>query len=176
MRPVVEPLFSAEVIRERIDALAATIASRLEPDAVVVTLLTGAFIFAADLARALANHGATPTLDFMILSSYGHRTESSGEITVRLECAADLNDRQVLLVDDILDSGTTLDHASCLIRARGARELMTCVLLDKPARRALPIEADFVGFQVPNLFVVGYGIDFNQMFRELPFVGAIRTP
>ncbi|MBF0340988.1 MAG: hypoxanthine phosphoribosyltransferase [Magnetococcales bacterium] len=175
MTPPVVPLLPAEMIRERINALAREIAPRLQADVVVVTLMTGAFVFGADLVRALCEQGCAMTLDFMVLSSYGAGTESSGLVTTRLDVSENLTGRQVLLIDDILDSGATLLKASRHLQAKGARELLTCVLLDKPARRRVPFQADFVGFEIPNLFVVGFGIDFNQMYRELPFVGHLRA-
>ncbi|MBF0628114.1 MAG: hypoxanthine phosphoribosyltransferase [Magnetococcales bacterium] len=176
MRPAVEPLLTDEKIQGRIAELAQEIAPQLQPDAIVVTLMTGAFIFGADLARALSRLGCTPILDFMVLSSYGAGTETSGTVTTHLDVRENLTGRQVLLVDDILDSGTTLRMARNHLRAKGAASVLTCVLLDKPARRRVDIQADFVGFEIPNLFVVGYGIDYAQNFRELPFVGHVRHP
>lgn len=155
--------------------MAAQIAPYLQPDVVMISLLKGALIFAADLARALSLHNISLCLDFMVLSSYGSKTISSGTVTTRLDCSENLHGRQVLLVDDILDTGTTLAFAKQHIQDKGAAEILTCVLLDKPARRQVAVHADFVGFQVPNLFVVGYGIDYNHMFRELPFIGTLRS-
>ncbi|MBF0428549.1 MAG: hypoxanthine phosphoribosyltransferase [Magnetococcales bacterium] len=175
MRPEIETLFSEETIQERINALAAEIAPRLQADCIVVSLMNGAFIFAADLVRALSRLQIPLCLDFMVLSSYGSKTQSSGQIITRLECTQDLSQRQVLLVDDILDTGSTLAFAKQLLLNKGAGELLTCVLLDKPSRRTTEVSVDFVGFQIPNLFVVGYGIDYNQMFRELPFLGHLRA-
>lgn len=176
MRPHVEPLLTEVMIRERIRILSEEIAPRLQPDVVMVTLLTGAMVFASDLARVLADLGCPLTLDFLVLSSYGSGTESSGQVTTRLDVRDSLQNKQVLLVDDILDTGLTLKTAVQHLSSKGAGEILTCVLLDKPARRRVAIQADFVGFEIPNLFVVGYGIDYNQMFRELPFVGHVRSP
>ncbi|MBF0181948.1 MAG: hypoxanthine phosphoribosyltransferase [Magnetococcales bacterium] len=176
MRPPIQPLLTAAEIQARVNALADAITPRLQPDVVMITLLTGAFVFAADLARALSARGVPVCLDFMILSSYGSGTTSSGSITTRLDCRQELTGRQVLLVDDILDTGTTLDFAKRLILAKGSSQLLTCVLLDKPSRRKVPVEAEFVGFRVPDLFVVGYGIDYNEMYRELPYVATLAAP
>ncbi|MBF0212622.1 MAG: hypoxanthine phosphoribosyltransferase [Magnetococcales bacterium] len=164
------------MIQKRIEVLASEIAPQLREDVILVTLMTGAFLFGADLVRALSALGVTPVLDFMVLSSYGGHSESSGLITTRLDVRENPKGRQVLLVDDILDSGLTLQMASRHLLDKGADQLLTCVLLDKPARRRVAIQADFIGFEIPNLFVVGYGIDYNQMFRELPYVGYVRTP
>ncbi|MBF0296076.1 MAG: hypoxanthine phosphoribosyltransferase [Magnetococcales bacterium] len=176
MRPPIRTLLTAADIEARVNALADEIAPRLQPDVVMITLLTGAFVFAADLARALSARGVPVCLDFMILSSYGSGTTSSGSITTRLDCRQDLTGRQVLLVDDILDTGTTLDFAKRTLLAKGATQLFTCVLLDKPTRRKVPVEVEFIGFQVPDLFVVGYGIDYNEMYRELPYVATLAAP
>ncbi|MBF0271031.1 MAG: hypoxanthine phosphoribosyltransferase [Magnetococcales bacterium] len=176
MRPLVEPILSDELIQGRIDALAQEMAPALRDDVVMVTLMTGAFLFGADLARALSRIGRPLTLDFMVLSSYGAGTETSGQINTRLDVRENLSGRQVLLVDDILDSGHTLQMAIAHLKGKGADSILTCVLLDKPARRRVPVQADFVGFEIPNVFVVGFGIDYNQMFRELPYVGHVRTP
>lgn len=175
MRPPIEILLSEEMIRARIAQLAEEIAPRLREDVLLVTLMNGAFVFGADLTRALARLGKSLTLDFMVLSSYGSGTVTSGRITTRMDLSIDPTGRQVLLVDDILDSGNTLLMASNHLRDKGAAEVLTCVLLDKPARRRVPMQADFIGFEIPNLFVVGFGIDYDQMFRELPFVGHLRA-
>ncbi|MBF0614117.1 MAG: hypoxanthine phosphoribosyltransferase [Magnetococcales bacterium] len=176
MPPIVEPLLTTTMIQERMRILSEEITPRLQPDVLMVTLMNGAFFFGADLARMLSSQGCRLTLDFLVMSSYGAGTVSSGTITTRLDVRTPLNNRQVLLIDDILDTGLTLQTASRHLVAKGAAEVLTCVLLDKPARRKVGIQADFVGFEIPNLFVVGYGIDYNEQYRELPFVGHIRTP
>lgn len=175
MSTIIDPLFSQEALQERVESLAKEIAPHLQPNVVMLSLLNGAFVFAADLARALSRQNVSLCIDFMVLSSYGSGTTSSGTITTLLDCSEDLTNRQVLLVDDILDTGTTLAFATQKVFEKGASQLLTCVLLDKPARRKVKIHADFVGFEVPNLFVVGYGIDYNEMYRELPFVGTLRA-
>lgn len=172
-RPPVSPLFTEEHIRQRVEELAAAIAPRLGPEPVLVALLTGAFVFTADLVRALSRQGVRPHVDFMVLSSYGKGTVSSGRVQVKLDCQESLAGRQVLLVDDILDSGNTLTFAIEHLRRKGATEVLTCLLLDKPERRQVPITADFLGFTVPNVFIVGYGIDYAEQYRELPFVAMV---
>ncbi|MBF0283486.1 MAG: hypoxanthine phosphoribosyltransferase [Magnetococcales bacterium] len=170
---VVEPLLSEETVRQRVESLAAELAQVLPVDPVVVGLFKGAFVFCADLARALSRHGVAPELAFMVLSSYGKETQSSGRVRVALDCDHPLQGRVVLLLDDILDSGRTLDFAVKHLQAKGAARVISCVLLDKPERRQIPFEADFVGFSIPNVFVVGCGIDYAEQHRELPFIGAV---
>lgn len=171
--PTVEVIFAADAIAERVDALARQIAAEgLEP-LLVVGILSGSFVFAADLMRALYRAGLRPEIDFISLSSYKETTRSAGRIEVVRDLAGDVAGRNVLLVDDILESGRTLAFAKDLIVDRGAQRVLTCVLLDKPVPRAVAISADFVAFECPNVFVVGYGMDLAHRFRELPFVGRV---
>jgi hypoxanthine phosphoribosyltransferase len=135
----------------------------------VVSLLNGTIIFLADLIR----HLPLPLrLDFIGVSSYGGGTDSR-ELVYTKELRLNIRGRDVLLVDDILDTGKTLSRVRAKIRALGPRRLRTCVLLNKPARRVETIEADYVGFEIPDFFVVGYGLDFAERFRNLPFVGVL---
>lgn len=166
-------LFSPEEIARRNGEIAGEIAGRTGPDLLVIAILKGSFVFAADLLRALYGAGLSPEVEFMSLSSYGAGTQSSGEIKVLRDIDLDVKNRAVVLVDDILESGRTLAYAKDLLAARGASAVYTCVLLDKPGHRAANIEADFVGFTCPDLFVVGYGMDVAHAFRELPFVGVV---
>ncbi len=133
-----------------------------------------AFVFAADLIRALHSAGLSPEVEFLSLSSYGAGTASSGEVRVVRDIDSDVAGRDVLLIDDILESGRTLAFAKSIMEARGARRVGVAVLLEKPGKRAQPIEADHVGFICPDLFVVGYGMDVAHAFRELPFVGVVK--
>lgn len=169
----IEVIFSVETIRERIDGLAREIASRNMRDLLVISILKGSFIFAADLIRALHEAGLSPQVDFMTLSSYGAGETSSGRVKVARDFDLDVKERDVLLVDDILESGRTLAFARESIASRGANRVFSCVLLDKRGRRAAEIEADFVAFDCPDVFVVGYGMDAGYRFRELPFVGRV---
>lgn len=166
-------LFSPDEIAARNRELATEIAARSGTEFLVVAILKGSFVFAADLLRALHAAGRSPEVEFMSLSSYGAGTESSGRVTVLRDIESDVRDRTVILVDDILESGRTLAYAKDLLTARGAARVFTCVLLDKPGHRNAAIEADFVGFDCPDLFVVGYGMDVAHAFRELPFVGVV---
>jgi hypoxanthine phosphoribosyltransferase len=169
----IETVFSAEDIAQRVDELAKAIAGRnLEP-LLIVSVLNGSFVFAADLVRALHHAGMSPEVDFMSLSSYRSATTSSGRVEVLRDLEVDVAGRNVLIVDDILESGRTLAFARDLIVARGAARVLTCVLLDKPVPRAADISADLRAFECPNAFVIGYGMDLAQRYRELPFVGRI---
>lgn len=166
----IEVIFDAAAIAARIRALAETIA-RDHRDLLVVSILKGSFIFASDLIRALHEVGLAPEVDFLFLSSYGAGTASSGQVRILRDVETEVKDRNVLLVDDILESGRTLAFAKKLLESRGARRVATCVLLDKPHKRAAPIEPDYLGFECPDVFVVGYGMDLAHRYRELPFVG-----
>jgi hypoxanthine phosphoribosyltransferase len=169
----VEVLFSAEAISARIAELCGEIASQGLHNPLVVPVLTGSFIFAADLLRGLHVAGMEPEVDFMTLASYRRGTRSSGSVDILRDMELDVSDRDVLLVDDILDTGRTLAYAKDLVAARGAKRLFTCVLLNKRIRRAVAIDADFVAFECPPVFVVGYGMDLANRYRELPFVGRV---
>jgi hypoxanthine phosphoribosyltransferase len=171
----IDVLFDVDTIKRRIDALAGEIAARNPQKLLVIPVLKGSFIFAADLIRAMHHAGLSPEVDFMILASYRSGTRSSGKIDVLRDIEVDVKGRDVLLVDDILESGRTLAFAKDLIAARGADRVMTCVLLDKPGHLAANVRADFKGFACPDKFVVGYGMDMGHQFRELPFVGHVVT-
>ncbi|MEJ8574900.1 hypoxanthine phosphoribosyltransferase [Microbaculum marinum] len=166
-------LFSPEDIAARNRALADEISRKAGSEILVIAILKGSFVFAADLLRALYEAGLSPQVEFMSLSSYGAGTASSGQVSVLRDVETDVAGRTVILVDDILESGRTLAYAKDLLAARGAARVLSCVLLDKPGHRAASIDPDFVGFDCPDLFVVGYGMDVAHAFRELPFVGVV---
>lgn len=169
----IEVLFPAADIARRIDALAAEIAASRPEPLLVVALLTGSFVFAADLIRGLERAGLHPQIDFLSLSSYKSGTRSQGHIEVLRDIAVNVAGRNILIVDDILDTGRTLAFARDAIAARGAARIMSCVLLDKRARRSVAVEADFRAFDCPDAFVVGYGMDLAHRYRELPYVGRV---
>jgi hypoxanthine phosphoribosyltransferase len=166
-------LFSEGQIAERIGVLADEIAARKPHRLLVVPVLKGSFIFAADLIRAMHKAQLSPEVDFMMLSSYRKGTKSTGRVEILRDVETDVKGRDVLLIDDILESGRTLAYAKDLLAARGARNVMTAVLLEKPGHLAASIAADFRGFLCPDKFVVGYGMDMAHQFRELPFVGYV---
>lgn len=169
----IEVLFSPETIAARIAELCREVAVAGLERPLVVPILTGSFVFSADLLRGLHAAGLEPEVDFLTLASYRRGTRSSGSVDILRDMELDATDREVLLVDDILDTGRTLAFAKDLIAARGARRLLTCVLLNKRVRRAVAIEADFVAFECPPVFVVGYGMDIANRYRELPYVGRV---
>jgi len=172
--PSLKPLYTAADIAGRLDRLAHEIAKALPPDFVFVAILKGSFVFAADLVRALALQGADPEVDFMILSSYGAGTRSSGTVRLLRDTEISVEGRNVLLVDDILDSGRTLAFAREHLRGRGARDVSLCVLLEKAARPNDVLEkAEFAGFPCPDAFVVGYGMDHDHKFRGLPHIAVL---
>ena len=168
----IDILYSAETITERNRQIAAQIAGGNSDNLLVISVLKGSFIFAADLIRAMHEAGIAPEMEFITLSSYGTGTVSRG-VTVLKDIDSDVAGRNVLLIDDILESGRTLRFARELMLERGAASVQIAVLLDKRIKREIDFEADFVGFECPDYFVVGYGMDAAYAFRELPFVGVV---
>jgi hypoxanthine phosphoribosyltransferase len=169
----IKPLYSAEAIAARVDQLARDIAARRLDDLMVVAVLKGSFIFAADLIRALHRHGLKPEIDFVYLASYDGERVSRGEVRVLRDVESDIKGRNVVIVDDIFDSGRTLTFAKALLAEGGARQVLTCVLVDKQVKRACAITPDFIGFSCPPVFVVGYGMDLHNRYRELPYIGEL---
>jgi len=169
----ITPLFEAAAITRRVTELAEEVASRIEGDFVVVGLLKGSFVFVADLVRALDARGLRPRIEFLRLSSYGLAKESAGEVHLIGDIPTDIAEQKILLVDDIVDTGRSLAYARALMEQRGIGPLWTCALIDKPSRREVEIAADFVGFTVGNVFIAGYGIDYAEQYRHLPYIGAV---
>lgn len=169
----IEVMIGADRIADRIAELTREIAAAGLERLLVIPILTGSFVFSADLLRGLNKAGLAPEVDFLSLSSYRKGTHSSGSVDILRDLELDAAGRNVLLVDDILDTGRTLAFAKDLVAARGAGSIKSCVLLNKRVRRAVSIEADFVAFECPPVFVVGYGMDLANRYRELPFVGRV---
>ncbi|MGU3401394.1 hypoxanthine phosphoribosyltransferase [Brucellaceae bacterium D45D] len=169
----IEVLFSPEKIAERNLELAKAIAGREFHDLLTISILKGSFIFAADLIRAMHEEGLEPDVEFITVSSYGTGT-TSGEIRLLRDIDSNVRDRDVLLIDDILESGKTLKFVRELMLERGARSVSIAVLLDKSVRRKVDLDADFVAFECPDYFVVGYGMDVAHAFRQLPYVGHVK--
>lgn len=166
-------LFDEAAIADRIAALAGAVAASEPRDLLVVAVLKGSFMFAADLIRALHRVDLEPQVEFIHLSSYLDGIVSSGQVTVLRDIDSTVRGRDVLLLDDILESGRTLAFAKDLLAARGARRVMIGVMLEKPGKRAVSVQADFVGFQCPDVFVIGYGMDVAHNYRQLPYVGVV---
>lgn len=166
-------LIDAATIAERVASLASEIVSDMGPTPLVIPVLKGSFIFAADLLRALHLAGGVPDMDFISLSSYGTGTQSRGEVRILHDTEVQIAGRDILIVDDILESGRTLAFAKDLMMARQARSVKACVLLNKPGKLAVEMKVDFIGFECPDKFVIGYGLDVAHAYRQLPFVGVV---
>lgn len=171
----IRQLFSVEEIAGRVTTLAGEIAANRPNRLLVVIVLKGGFVFGADLVRALAREGVRLEIEFISLASYGSRLETSGEVQVRRDIEVAVSGRDVLILDDVLDSGLTLKFARDLMQTRGASRVSIAVMVDKPEGRRTDLEADYVGFTCPNYFVVGYGMDAAHAWRELPYVGVFET-
>jgi len=170
---VIDQMISAKAIAARIEDLARDIADAHAgtDKLVVVGLLRGSFVFIADLVREL---DLPVEVDFLEASSYGDSMESSREVRILKDLRGEIAGRDVLVVEDIVDTGFTLSHVIHVLRARGPRRLETIALLDKPSRREIDIKATWTGFEIPDEVVVGYGIDYAQRNRKLPYIGKVR--
>ncbi len=137
----------------------------------MVTVLKGAVVFLTDLMRSVT---IPCQIDFMVASSYGSGTTSSGVVKVSKDIEVTLEDKDILIVEDILDTGNTLSQIKRMLEERNARSVKICALLDKPTRRTAKIEADYVGLEIPDEFVIGYGLDYDEKYRNLPFIGILK--
>ncbi|MEM7621010.1 MAG: hypoxanthine phosphoribosyltransferase [Pseudomonadota bacterium] len=165
-----EVIFNENDISKRIHDLAGLISKNQKNDLLIIPILTGGFMFASDLMRALHKTGMSPEIDFLGLSSYHGQQTSSGAITISSNVRSEIKNRHVLIVDDILESGRTLNFAKTYFQQRQAETVQTCVLLNKRVQRTVPVEADFHAFECEDIFVVGYGMDLNYKLRELPYI------
>jgi len=169
----VRVLISEEEIKKRVSELAVQISrDYAEKDLFVVGILKGAVVFVSDLIREIA---VPLEMDFMAISSYGASTQSSGVVKMLKDLDTPVEGRDVLIVEDIIDTGLTLSYLTELLRSRKPNSVQTAVLLDKPDRRKIEYVPDYVGFTVPDKFVIGYGIDYNHKFRELPYIGVVTS-
>jgi hypoxanthine phosphoribosyltransferase len=166
-------LYTEEQLRERVKEMGAQITRDYQgkDKILLVSVLRGSYIFMADLSRAI---DLPLTIDFMSVSSYGSGTKSSGQVEIKKDISLDLEGYHVIIVEDILDSGNTLYYLMDMLRLRKAASIRICTLMDKPERRVKPIVADYAGFQIPDAFVVGYGLDYDQKYRNLPYVGILK--
>jgi len=163
-------LIAAADIHERVKQMAQEI-HRDHPDGVhLVCVLKGAFIFLSDLARHLPS---TTSLDFMAVSSYGTSTKSSGQVQVLKDLDSSVDGRDVVIVEDIVDTGLTLTYLQDILRARSPRHLRTACLLSKPSRRKIDVKVEYIGFTIEDKFVVGYGLDYAEQYRNLPYIAVI---
>ncbi len=168
-----EILFTREQLSARIKEIAAQISEDYRGKApVVIGILRGSFIFMADLVRELDIPDMT--LDFMSASSYGSGTVSSGLVDIKLDTSEPITGKDVILVEDILDTGNTLSRLVAELQKRNPTSIRLCVMLDKPERRVKPIQADYAGFQIPDGFVVGCGLDYDQKYRQLEYIGILK--
>ena len=166
-------LYDEAEIARRVGELADEIAAAVPSGLEVIGILKGSFVFLADLIRALDKVGRPSQVEFLRLSSYGNKQKAMGDVVLIGGYPTVGDDRPVLLVDDIVDTGNSIAYAKKLLQANGAETILTCTLLDKPSRRETDIEVDFVGFTIPDLFVVGYGIDYAENYRSLPYLGEV---
>jgi len=163
-------LISADDIQDRVRSLAKEIERDHTEGVHLVCVLKGAFIFLSDLARHLPGN---TTLDFMAVSSYGTSTKSSGQVQVLKDLGSPIEGRDVLIVEDIVDTGLTLTYLQDILRARSPRHLRTACLLSKPSRRKIDVKVEYVGFSIEDKFVVGYGLDYAEQYRNLPHIAVI---
>lgn len=170
---VIDEMISAKAIAARVEDLARQISTHFRgtDKLVVVGLLRGSFVFIADLVREL---DLPVEVDFLEASSYGNSMESSREVRILKDLRGEIEGRDVLVVEDIVDTGYTLSHVLNILRTRNPARLEVCALLDKPTRREMDIKATWTGFEIPDEFVVGYGIDYAQRNRNLPHIGKVR--
>jgi len=169
---VVDDMISAKAIAARVEAMAVEISEYFAgtEQLVVIGLLRGSFMFISDLVREL---DLPVEVDFLETSSYGDSMESSREVRILKDLRGEIKDRDILVVEDIVDTGHTLNHVINLLESRKPGRMMVCALLDKPERREVDVKADLVGFEIEDKFVVGYGIDYAQRNRNLPYIGAV---
>ena len=165
-------LFTEEELKTRVAELGAQITADYQgKEPVIISVLRGSYIFMADLTRSIDLPCA---IDFMAVSSYGKGTTSSGQVNIIKDLSDSIEGKDVLVVGDILDSGNTLSYLLEILKARHAASIKLCTLLDKPDRRVRDIKADYVGYSVPDLFVVGYGLDYAEKYRNLPYIGVLK--
>jgi hypoxanthine phosphoribosyltransferase len=165
-------LFSAEEIAARIRQIAQEINKDYAGRApLLISVLRGSFIFMADLVRQIT---LPCTVDFMAVSSYGNKTSSSGAVQITKDLSEDIVGKDLIVVEDILDSGNTLHYLMKTLSARNPASIQLCTLLDKPDRRKVPVQVSYRGFEIPDEFVVGYGLDYAERYRNLPYIGILK--
>ncbi len=167
-----EVLYSEEVIQKKVQELGSAVSREYAGrNPLVICVLKGAFIFMADLSK---NITIPIELDFMAVSSYGNSTRSSGEVKIIKDLDTSVDGRDVIIVEDIIDSGLTLSYLIDVLERRNALSVSVVALFDKPGRRTVDLQADYTGFTIPDAFVVGYGLDYAERYRNLPYVGVLK--
>ncbi|WP_428801283.1 hypoxanthine phosphoribosyltransferase [Vibrio kyushuensis] len=172
MKHTIEPMISEQEVQKRVKELGEQITQHYQgsEDLVMVGLLRGSFVFMADLARAI---DITHQVDFMTASSYGNTMESSRDVRILKDLDDDIKGKDVLLVEDIIDTGNTLSKVIEILTLREPKSIQVCTLLDKPVKREIEVDAKWIGFAIPDEFVVGVGIDYAQKYRHLPYIGKV---
>jgi hypoxanthine phosphoribosyltransferase len=171
-RMPVDVLLSEEQIQMRVGQLAAEIRRDFPDGLHLVAVLKGAFVFLSDLVRRMDGH---VSLDFMAVSSYAKGTTTSGEVRLLKDLDTTLDGRHVVIVEDIVDTGLTLTYLQDILRARGPKTLRTACLLSKPSRRQVDVKVEYIGFEIEDRFVVGYGLDYAEQYRNLPYIGVVNA-
>ncbi len=170
---ILEILVTEEQLRDRVRELGQQISRDYAGrEVILVSVLKGSVVFMADLMREIDLH---TEIDFMVVSSYGSGTVSTGAVKMLKDIYVNIEGKDVIIVEDILDTGRTLHYIMELLQARRPRSIRICTLLDKPERRAAPVNAEYAGFTVPDKFVVGYGLDYDERYRNLPFIGVLKA-
>ena len=165
-------LISSEEIGRRVQQLGAEISrDYVGRQPILVNVLKGAYVFLADLTRCISVHHE---VDFMAISSYHGGTESTGVVKIEKDLKSDITGRDVLIVEDIVDTGLTLDHLLAVLQTRNPRSMRVCTLLDKSTRRLKEVPVDYRGFEIPDEFVIGYGLDYDEKYRNMPFIGVMK--
>lgn len=171
MEDKISVMISGERIEARIKEIAEQISKEFQGESIhLVCILKGSVFITCALAKYLT---VPVTMDFMSVSSYGDETVSSGRVKILKDLDESIQDRNVLVIEDIIDSGRTLSYLLGMLKAKNPKTLKLCTLLDKPERREMEVDVDYVGFQIPDAFVVGYGLDYMQKYRNLPYVGVV---
>lgn len=165
-------LISKEQIKEAVTRIAAAIEEDFDgKDVLFVGLLKGSVAFMADLIKA---YEKPCTIDFMAVSSYGNSTESSGRVNIVKDLSQSIEGKDIVIVEDIIDSGNTLSFIKSYFAAKKANSVKICTLLNKPSRRVVDVDVDYIGFDIPDEFVIGYGLDYNEYYRNLPYIGVLK--
>ena len=171
-KDIQEVLFTQEELEKRVRELAAQITADYQgKEIILISVLRGSFVFMADLCRSI---DLDCTVDFMAVSSYGGGTSSTGQVQITKDLSGDISGKHVIVVEDILDSGNTLSYLLKLLEQRKPASIRLCTLLDKPERRTKPVEVSYSGFTIPDAFMVGYGLDYAEHYRGLPYIGILK--